>query len=103
MDAAAGMPHRNNGTSLDKGFRTPAEPGSPRQPTPNHNRIRNRFWISVSMSNYKTNRVDSDYLNKWHAECLYMSTMTPEGDWLLGAPGYALATLYTALHPHSNL
>ena len=46
MDAAAGMPHRNNGARLDKGFCTPADPGCPRQPTPNHNRIRNRFWIS---------------------------------------------------------
>ena len=46
MDAAAGMPHRNNGTRLDKGFRTPADPGCPMQPTTKRDIFRNRFWIS---------------------------------------------------------
>jgi hypothetical protein len=34
---------------------------------------------------------------QWQSECAYMSALVPEGEWLLSAPGYALATLSTAL------
>jgi hypothetical protein len=34
---------------------------------------------------------------KWHIEAQFISSLIPEGDWLLGPEGYALATLQTAL------
>lgn len=33
----------------------------------------------------------------WSAEVVYLSALAPEGEWLLGPSGYALATLSTAL------
>ena len=41
--------------------------------------------------------VDECESSNWHAEYVYESNMIPDGPWMLGPSGYALATLYTAL------
>ena len=41
--------------------------------------------------------VDVGECCNWHAEYVYESYMIPDGPWMLGPSGYALATLYTAL------
>lgn len=39
----------------------------------------------------------------WNAEVVYLSALAPEGEWLLGSSGYALATLSTALQIKSSI
>jgi len=39
--------------------------------------------------------------SNWNAEVVYLSALAPEGEWLLGPSGYAMATLSTALQLQS--